>query len=76
MVQYRRFAIACAAGFYVKNATGKPRGPMKQSENIGSYGLTRIPQLNMSEGRTWSGEDTQLCCFKVFSAAWHNALLL
>jgi hypothetical protein len=49
---------------------------MKQSENIGGYGLTRIPQLNMSEGRTWSGEDTQGCCFKVFSAAWHNALLL
>jgi len=30
----------------------------------------------MSEGRTWSGEDTQGCCFKVFAAAWHNALLL
>jgi len=27
----------------------------------------------MSEGRTWSGEDTQVCCFKVSSAAWHNA---
>jgi len=28
----------------------------------------------MSEGRTWGGEDTQGCCFNVFSAAWHNAL--
>ena len=45
-------------------------------------GLSRIPQLNMSEGRTLrlrsghasSGEDTQGCCFKVFSTAWHNAL--
>jgi len=51
-------------------------GNHKGCGRLGKSPLSRIPQLNMSEGRTWSGEDTQVCCFKVLSAAWYNAVFL